>query len=193
MLSHRSNRLRVTSVSSSPVGPTLTMFPQFHWGGWSFVHGNWASCEEHCLTPATDAHTLMDIIHRRRVATFYAIPGIWRRILGADRSAYDLTCLKAVNTGTSSTPPDLLAAIAEAFPGTTTSIGYGATEAGGLATLAPQDLARKPGSVGMPTPGFHVRFVDGRAVGQGPADVARLLPQRRGQRGRLRGRLVPHR
>ena len=94
------------------------------------------------------------------MGSFYGIPAVWRRLLDADRSAYDLTSLQEADTGTSSTPPELLAAIAQAFPGTTTKIGYGATEAGGLCQLAPKDIFRKHGSVGLPAPGLHVRFED---------------------------------
>jgi fatty-acyl-CoA synthase len=95
------------------------------------------------------------------VASFYGIPAIWRRILEADRTGYDFSALREANTGTSSTPPELLRAIADAFPGTSTWIGYGATEAGGLCQLPPEDLFRKPGSVGLPSAGVLVRIEDG--------------------------------
>lgn len=160
VLSHRSNRLRTSSAGPAGVGPTLTMFPHFHWGGWSFLHNAWASRDEMVLAPAVDANTLLDQIERRRVVRFYSIPGIMRRILDSDLSGRDLTSLREANTGTSATPLDYLDEIAAAFPGVTTSIGYGATEAGGLATLAPVDLRRKPGSVGLPMHGLLTRFVD---------------------------------
>jgi acyl-CoA synthetase (AMP-forming)/AMP-acid ligase II len=162
VLSHRSNRLRTTGSSASGApGPTLTMFPHFHWGGWSFLHNCWYAGDELALTSGVDADTLLDIIERRRVVRFYAIPGIMRRILEQDLSGRQIGSLREVNTGTSSTPPDLLRSIPERFPGATTSIGYGATEAGGLATLRPEELDRRPGSVGLPMLGVRTRFVDG--------------------------------
>ena len=160
VLSHRSDRLRTSSAGPAGVGPTLTMFPHFHWGGWSFLHNSWASRDELVLAPAVDADTLLDQIERRRVVRFYAIPGVMRRILASDLSTRDLSSLREANTGTSATPPDYLDEIAAAFPGATTSIGYGATEAGGLATLAPRDVRERPGSVGLPTFGLLTRFVD---------------------------------
>ena len=168
VLSHRSNRLRTTSTGQ-PIGPTLTMFPHYHWGGWSFLHNAWAARSEMVLAHAVDAASLLDQLERRRVTRFYAIPGVMQRILESDLSTRDLSALREANTGTSSTPPELLDAIAEAFPGATTSIGYGATEAGGLATLPPTDLRRKPGSVGLPTFGVHTRFVDGELWVRTPA------------------------
>jgi len=159
VLSHRSNRMR-THGHLGTVGPIMTMFPQFHWGGWSFAHNAWFNGHELALVDGGDTGALLETMERRRVGSFYGIPAVWRRLLDADRSAYDLSSLKEADTGTSSTPPELLRAIAEAFPGTTTKIGYGATEAGGLCQLAPKDIFRKHGSVGLPAPGLHVRFED---------------------------------
>jgi acyl-CoA synthetase (AMP-forming)/AMP-acid ligase II len=159
VLSHRANRLR-TQVAMGRQGPLMSMFPQFHWGGWSFCHAAWFNGFEHVLADGGDTTSLLETLHRRRVASFYAIPAVWRRLLAADRSAYDLSSLREVDTGTSATPPELLAEIAAAFPGATTTIGYGATEAGGLCQLRPEDLHRKPGSVGLPVAGLFTRIVD---------------------------------
>ena len=161
VLSHRCNRLRTSAQAGGGEGAVMSIFPQFHWGGWSFTHSAWYGGDELALVDGGDTTALLEAIHTRRVGRFYAIPAIWRRILEADRSAYDLSCLRQADTGTSATPLDLLHAIHEAFPQTTTKIGYGATEAGGLCTLSYDDIERKPGSVGLPAPGMHVRIVDG--------------------------------
>jgi fatty-acyl-CoA synthase len=168
VLSHRANRLRAESINSWRVGPTMTMFPHFHWGGWSMVHPALNRGDETVLPRSTEADTLLGTIERHRVASFYAIPGVWRRILETDRSRFDLTSLREANTGTSSTPPEFLRAIAEACPGTVTWIGYGATEAGSLARLSPDDVPRKPRSVGILSPGFRQRIVDGELWVRGP-------------------------
>jgi len=70
----------------------------------------------------------------------------------------DLTSLRRADTGTSMTPPDLLEGIAEAFPGTTTSVVYGSTEAGSVCQLGPEEIFTRPYSVGPPAPGVHVRI-----------------------------------
>ncbi len=161
VLSHRANRLRTNAQAGGGEGPVMSIFPQFHWGGWSFTHTAWYGGDELSLADGGDTIGLLEAIHNRRITRFYAIPAIWRRILEADRSPYDLTCLRQADTGTSATPLDLLRSIHEVFPYTTTKIGYGATEAGGLCTLSHVDLERKPGSVGLPAPGMHTRIVDG--------------------------------
>jgi acyl-CoA synthetase (AMP-forming)/AMP-acid ligase II len=62
-----------------------------------------------------------------------------------------------------------LSAIADAFPGTQTSITYGSTEAGGVCRLWPQDVQRKPGSVGPPALGSEVRLAeDGELLVRNP-------------------------
>ena len=165
VLSHRSNRMRTSGATIGGgligAGPAGSMFPQFHWGGWAFVHNAWYGGDESALVDGGDTESILAAIDRRRVTRFYAIPAVWRRILEADRSAYDLTSLRQVNTGTSATPIELLTRLSEAFPDTTTSIGYGATEAGGLCILGPGDVRRKPGSVGLPSVGVHFRIVEG--------------------------------
>ncbi len=160
VLSQRSNWLRTAAgMQSSRV--SMSMFPLFHWGGWSFLHAAWFRSGEYVLEDGGDTDALLAAIQRRRVESFYAIPGVWRRILDGAYKDYDTSSLRHVDTGTSSTPPDLLAELAGAFPGTETKIGYGATEAGGISTLAGEDLHRKPNSVGLPAPGMLARLEDG--------------------------------
>jgi fatty-acyl-CoA synthase len=159
VLSHRSDWLR-TQTQARTSGPMMSMFPQFHWGGWAFCHTAWYHGHEVALVDGGDTEALLRTMAERRVSTFYGIPAIWRRILEADRTGYDLGSLREANTGTSSTPAQLLRAIASAFPGTTTTIGYGATEAGGLCQLPAEDLFTKPGSVGLPMLGVSIRIED---------------------------------
>ncbi|MFI5041577.1 MAG: class I adenylate-forming enzyme family protein [Acidimicrobiales bacterium] len=158
VLSQRTERLR-TRGAPWPVGPTVCMFPQFHMAGWSII-STWLSGDEVAFVERADAELLLQTVHRRRAHTLYAIPAVWRRLLDADRTAYDLSSLRIADTGTSATTPELLAAISDAFPGTTTSISYGSTEASLICMLWPEDVQRKPGSVGPPAPASSVRLDD---------------------------------
>lgn len=156
VLTQRTQRLRAGS-GSWPVGPNVCMFPQFHMAGWASNLTSWLSCDEVAYVERPDAEGLLSTIDRRRGASIYCIPAVWRRLLDADRSAFDLSSLRQADTGTSSTPPELLVAIAEAFPGTVTTVNYGSTEASSVCTLWPQDVLRKPKSVGPPSPGVYLR------------------------------------
>jgi acyl-CoA synthetase (AMP-forming)/AMP-acid ligase II len=160
VLTHRAVRLRLMTYGANS-GPTSTIFPPFHWGGWGAYQAALAGGTEAAMVDGGDTDGLLASLARRRVTRFYAIPAVWRRILRTDLTRYDLRALKEANTGTSATPADLLRDIGAALPGTTTSIGYGSTESGGISALGPADLERKPGSVGLPMPGLRLRFDEG--------------------------------
>ena len=160
-LSHRADRLRcMGEVPISPRGPMVVMFPQFHMAGWSFANTCWAAGEEAVFVDGGDTEGLLEAIDRRRAHRFYAIPAVWRRILEQEGGRFDLTSLAMADTGTSATPLELLAAVHERLPWTTTSVVYGSTEASAVCRLGFEDIARKPGSVGPPAPGVFVKVVD---------------------------------
>ena len=164
-LSHRAVLMRsLIDASSVPAGPVLCLMPQFHMAGWQGPTTTWVCSDEVVYVTRADAEPILSAAHRRRAVRIYAIPAVWRRILDADRSGYDLSCLRHADTGTSATTPELLRAIADAFPTATTSISYGSTEAGGVCRLPPADIHRKPGSVGPPCVGAQVRLDDGEMV-----------------------------
>jgi acyl-CoA synthetase (AMP-forming)/AMP-acid ligase II len=158
VLSQRTQRLRM-QPGAWPIGARVCMFPMFHMAGWSIV-GQWLSGDEVAYVERADADALLETAAARRAHTLYAIPAVWKRILEADRSGYDLSSLRCADTGTSATTAELLHAIADAFPGTTTAIAYGSTEASLVCSLWPEDVLRKPGSVGPPAASSEVRLAD---------------------------------
>jgi fatty-acyl-CoA synthase len=161
-LSHRTSLVRaLTALSDFPRGPLVCMFPLFHMSGWSSAISPWLSGDEVVLADGGDAEDLVRAIERRRGQRFYAIPAVWRRILDLELNRFDLRSLEHADTGTSATTLDLLAEIHNALPGTTTTITYGSTEAGGVCRLGFEDLERKAGSVGLPVAGVFVRLEDG--------------------------------
>jgi acyl-CoA synthetase (AMP-forming)/AMP-acid ligase II len=159
ILSHRANALRsFASPISDPDGGTVCMFPLFHMAGWSMALGAWQSrCPLH-LVDTPDAEALLSTVERRHATRLYCIPAVWARVLDVKRSRYDLSSLRETDTGTSATPPELVAAIRDAFTHTVTRIYYGSTEAGPGALLPHVDVLRKPGSVGLPALGVDVRL-----------------------------------
>ena len=136
------------------------MFPLFHMSGWSMTVNAWQTrCPVHFAT-TPDAPTLLGTAERRRATRLYHIPAVWQRVLEHDRSGFDLSTVRECDTGTSATPPELLAAIKDAFPGTVTRIYYGSTEVGLATMLADVDIARKPGSVGPAALGVSIQLAD---------------------------------
>jgi fatty-acyl-CoA synthase len=171
VLTQRSNWLR-TACGMRTARVSMSMFPQFHWAGWAFLHAAWYQGGQYVLEDGGDTVALLRAIEQHRVESFYAIPAVWRRILEGPHQEFDTTSLRQADTGTSSTPPDLLTDITTAFPGTTTQVAYGATEAGAICILEPEDLLRKPGSVGLPVPGILTRVVEGELWVRSPQAFA---------------------
>jgi fatty-acyl-CoA synthase len=169
VLSHRANWLRSYQGNlSDHDGGTVCMFPLFHMSGWSMTLNAWQTRRPIHFATTPDAPTLLGTAERRRATRLYHIPAVWQRVLEADRSPYDLSTVRECDTGTSATPPELLAAVKDAFPGTVTRIYYGSTEVGLAAMLADGDIARKPGSVGPAALGVSLALVDGEVCVRSP-------------------------
>lgn len=161
VLSHRANFLRsYQGVFIDVPERTVCMFPLFHMAGFTMAMAAWQTSGEIIFVASPTADALLRAVERRHASRLYCIPAIWARLLGADLDRYDLTSLRTADTGTSATPPELLAAIKQRFPRTVTRVYYGSTEAGAGTALANRDLARKAGSVGRPVPGVELRVTD---------------------------------
>jgi fatty-acyl-CoA synthase len=83
-----------------------------------------------------------------RVTVLMAVPAVWQAIVAhPDVERTDLSCLDTVSAGGAMVTPELMAALRAR--GIRLSQGYGLTECSGVATaLRPEDVERKPGSVG---------------------------------------------
>jgi len=160
VLSHRTNWLRTyVGATTTPGGSgTVCMFPLFHMAGWTIAMGTWQGRRAVHFVRVPDAATLLATVERHRASRLYCIPAVWSRILAHGVDRYDLSSLTEADTGTSATPPELLAAIKAALPNTVTRVFYGSTEAGPGVQLPDADLARKPGSVGIAQPGVEVKL-----------------------------------
>jgi fatty-acyl-CoA synthase len=160
VLSHRTNWLRtfVGATTSPGGGGTVCMFPLFHMAGWTIALGAWQARRAVHFVRVPDAATLLATTARHRASRLYCIPAVWGRILEHGIEGYDLSSLVEADTGTSATPPELLAAIKKALPQTVTRVFYGSTEAGPSLSLGDTDLVRKPGRVGIAQPSVEVRL-----------------------------------
>jgi fatty-acyl-CoA synthase len=159
VLSHRANWLRsYPGATSEPGGGgVVCMFPLFHMAGWTIALGAWQG-RRPIHFAAADPAQLLETVQRHRAGRLYAIPAVWARILQHGVEGYDLSTLREADTGTSATPPELIAAIRAALPQTVTRIFYGSTEAGSATIMPHADLAEKAGGVGRAAPGCDVRL-----------------------------------
>lgn len=163
VLSHRADFLRSHPPNAYVArGATVCMFPLFHMAAWTLALGCWQVREEISFVDRAEAGPLLDAVESRRARRIYLIPAVWDRViaeLSAGRTR-DLSSLREADTGTSATPPELLDAIRRVVPATVTRVMYGSTEAGPATFLAPEDVPRKPGSVGLPSFGVDVELLD---------------------------------
>ena len=162
VLSHRANFLRsFQGVFRDEPERSVCMFPLFHMAGFTLALSAWQTRGEIALVASATAEELLAATERRRANRLYCIPSIWHRILAVAPDRYDTASLRAVDTGTSATPIELVRALKERFPAAATRIYYGSTEVGSATALADADVLRKPGSVGLPSPGVDVRLGEG--------------------------------
>lgn len=161
VLSHRANFLRTfQGVFRDVPEISLCMFPLFHMAGFTLALSAWQTRGEIALVSLASAEELLGAVQRRRANRLYCIPAVWRRILDEDPAKWDTSTLREVDTGTSATPIELIRALKQRFPGTATRVYYGSTESGSVATLPDADVLRKPGCVGLPSPGVELRLSD---------------------------------
>ncbi len=164
VLSHRVNVLRThPGAQFEPRGANVCMFPLFHMAGWTIALSQWQARDAVVFVPA-DPVTIAAAVARHAATRLNCIPLVWRRILDAveagDVEADAFASLRFADTGTSATPPELLAAIRALVPHATVRVFYGSTEAGNVAGLEMADFERKPGRVGVPSLLTRVRRTD---------------------------------
>jgi fatty-acyl-CoA synthase len=165
VLSHRANMLRThPQLAAETQGGLVCMFPLFHMASWTLALGCWQTRRPIHFVRVPDADSLVGEVARRRATRIYLIPAVWARVLARGFDADELASLREADTGTSATPPELVAAIRDALPHTVTRIFYGSTEAGAGTVLAHADVLRKPGSVGLPQAGVDVRLAEDSEV-----------------------------
>jgi fatty-acyl-CoA synthase len=173
VISNRVNCLRThPGALLEPRGAKVSPFPLFHMGAWTMGLQQWQAREAMVFT-TTDPASICEAIERHRATRINCLPGIWRRILEyietPEGRARDLSSLLLADAATSATPLDLLTAIDEALPNARIRVFYGSTEAGLVTWLPPEDMYRKPGSVGIPGIFTEVRVEpDGELCVSGP-------------------------
>ena len=163
VLSHETNVLRShPGALLERRGAMVCPYPLFHMGAWTIALQQWQARDAVVLVPP-DAGAICEAVAATGATRLNCIPAVWRRILaelgrGGGAPAGALGTVRFADTGTSATPPELLEAMADALPGAQLRVFYGSTEAGTVASLEQQDMARKPGSCGVPAPGVEVRL-----------------------------------
>lgn len=159
VLSHRTSVLRShPGAMLEPRGALICPFPLFHMAAWTLSLQQWHARDAIVLT-AADGKSICDAAIEHRASRLYLIPAIWRRLLdSAAESGADLSSVRVADTGTSATPQELLAEMAERFPDAIIRVFYGSTEAGNVTSLDYRADPDRPGSCGQPSPMAQIRI-----------------------------------
>lgn len=124
-------------------------------------------------------NVILDEMQRERVTGFAGVPSTFALLL--HRSSvrnYTFPSLRYLTQAGAAMAPKLVGALKEVFPRVDIFVMYGQTEAAPrLSYLPPEDLQRKPGSIGKAIPGVTLRLLDpdGRPVGLG--EIGEIVAQ----------------
>ncbi len=110
-----------------------------------------------------------------RVTGFPGVPTIFAILLKMDLGRYDLSNLRYVTNTAAALPVSHIERIRAAFPGARLYSMYGLTETKRTLYLPPEELDRRPGSVGIAIPGTEVWIEDEEGRHLGPQQVGELV------------------
>lgn len=127
---------------------------------WGKIYGQWLSGSA-IMTYDYDAFVpkdLLNVIAKHKVVTFCAPPTIYRFLIKEDFSGYDLSNLKYCVVAGEPLNPEVFKQFFE-HTGLKLMEGYGQTECTVALATYPW-MEPKPGSMGMPTPGYDIEIID---------------------------------
>jgi len=109
------------------------------------------------------------------VSGFPGVPMIFAILLQMDLSKFDLSHLRYITNTAAALPPSHIQQIREKFPWATLYSMYGLTETKRTLYLPPDQLDKRPGSVGIAIPGTEVWLEDEAGNRLGPNQVGELV------------------
>lgn len=112
------------------------------------------------LLPRFEVKAALSAIERARVTALPGVPTMYRALLDhPDLKRHDLSSVRICISGGAPCPEPLKAAF-EAASGSRLVEGYGLTESSGVVCVNPYATGGKPGTIGQPIPGTHIRLLD---------------------------------
>lgn len=106
-----------------------------------------------------DADTILGIVARHRITSFCAPPTLYRALVQADLSAHDLSALRHCTSAGEPLNPEVIKVWRAGTGGLTVYDAYGQTETSVLVANH-RALPVRPGSMGLPVPGWDVEILD---------------------------------
>ena len=112
---------------------------------------------------------VLEAVQRERVTGFPGVPTLYSVLVNMDLSSYDLSSLRYMTNTAAALPPAHILRIRDTFPKVTLFSMYGLTETKRTLYLPPDQLDKRPDSVGIAIPGTEVWIEDeeGNRLGGG--------------------------
>jgi long-chain acyl-CoA synthetase len=114
-------------------------------------------------------------MEKERVTGLPGVPTIFAVLLQMDLSRFDLSSLRYLTNTAAALPTSHILKLKEAFPAARLYSMYGLTETKRTLYLPPEQLDRRPGSVGIAIPGTEVWIEDEEGRRLGPGQIGELV------------------
>lgn len=114
-------------------------------------------------------------IAEERVTGLPGVPTLFSLLFGMDLGAYDLSSLRYLTNTAAALPPTHALELRRKFPHARLYSMYGLTETKRALYLPPDELERRPGSVGIPIPGTEAWIEDDHGQLLGAGQVGELV------------------
>jgi len=119
--------------------------------------------------------SILKTIERERVTGLPGVPTLYAMLLKMDLSGFDLSSLRYLTNTAAALPVNHIIEIRRRFPAATLFSMYGVTETKRTLYLPPEELDRRPGSVGIPIPGTEAWIEDPSGKRVGPGQIGELV------------------
>jgi amino acid adenylation domain-containing protein len=118
---------------------------------------------------------MLESIQTERVTGFPGVPTIFAMLLQIDLTPYDLSSVRYVTNAAAALPTSYILELRRRFPRAKLYSMYGLTETKRALYLPPEQLERRPNSVGIAIPGTEVWLEDEAGNRLGPGQVGELV------------------
>jgi long-chain acyl-CoA synthetase len=166
MLTHAnlsSNAAQVNAIDDQPGAPDriLAALPLFHiFAHTCIMNRTILTGGTMVLLPKFEVKAALSAIARTKVTALPGVPTMYRAMLDhPDIRRLDLSSVRICISGGAPCPEPLKAAF-ETVTGAKLVEGYGLTESSGVVCVNPYATGGKPGTIGQPIPGTHIRLLD---------------------------------
>ncbi|MCS6897856.1 MAG: acyl--CoA ligase, partial [Nitrospira sp.] len=120
-------------------------------------------------------HTVFQRIEQERITVLPLVPTLIAALLETRPDRYDLTSIRCVTTTGAALPTDHIKRLRERLPCAKLFSMYGLTECKRVSYLPPEELDRRPLSVGKGMPNQELYLVDAEGNRLGPGSVGELV------------------